>query len=142
MEQRCQQVCIACSENGLRKHLLYVHYIGILTTDWTTGADPRQGQWSFPLTSVSRPALKIHPASYSVGTVGPFPGVKRGLDVTLTTHPRLVPRSVVSRSYIPLLLDACMAVAGQLYLFYFIVYRNSYGRIIEDLQKCSKPHGT
>jgi hypothetical protein len=33
----------------------------------------------FPVASVSRPA---HP----VGTGGPFPGVKRGRGVTLTTH--------------------------------------------------------
>jgi hypothetical protein len=34
-----------------------------------------------------------HPASCTMGTGGPFPGVKRGRGVTLTTHPRLVPRS-------------------------------------------------
>jgi hypothetical protein len=28
-----------------------------------------------------------HPASYPVGTGGPYPGVKRGRGVTLTTHP-------------------------------------------------------
>jgi hypothetical protein len=30
---------------------------------------------------------------------GYSPGVKRGRDVTLTTHPDLVPRSEMSRSY-------------------------------------------
>jgi hypothetical protein len=35
-----------------------------------------------------------HPASCTMGTGGPFP---RG--VTLTTHPHLVPRSRMSRSY-------------------------------------------
>jgi hypothetical protein len=34
-----------------------------------------------------------HPASCPVGTGGPFPGVKRGRGVMLTTHPYLVPRS-------------------------------------------------
>jgi hypothetical protein len=29
-----------------------------------------------------------------------FPGVKRGRDVTLTTHPHLVPRSRMGKSYI------------------------------------------
>jgi hypothetical protein len=33
-----------------------------------------------------------HPASCTMGTVGPFPGVKRGRGVTQTTHPHLVPR--------------------------------------------------
>jgi hypothetical protein len=34
-----------------------------------------------------------HPASCTMGTVGPFLGAKRGRDVTMTTHPHLVPRS-------------------------------------------------
>jgi hypothetical protein len=32
-----------------------------------------------------------HPASYTMGVLSP--GVKRGRDVMLTTHPHLVPRS-------------------------------------------------
>jgi hypothetical protein len=40
-----------------------------------------------------------HPASYSLGIGGPFPGVKRGRGVTLTTHLHLVPRLSMSRSY-------------------------------------------
>jgi hypothetical protein len=40
-----------------------------------------------------------HPASFTMGTGGPFAGVKRGRGVTLTTHPHLVPRSRISRSY-------------------------------------------
>jgi hypothetical protein len=31
--------------------------------------------------------IESQPASYPVGTGGPFPGVKRGLGMTLTTHP-------------------------------------------------------
>jgi hypothetical protein len=34
-----------------------------------------------------------HPASCTMGTGGPFPGVKRSRGVMLTTHPHLVPRS-------------------------------------------------
>jgi hypothetical protein len=40
-----------------------------------------------------------HPASCTVGTGGPFPGLKRGRGATLTSHPRLVPRARMSRSY-------------------------------------------
>jgi hypothetical protein len=40
-----------------------------------------------------------HPASCTMGTGGPFPRAKRGRGVTLTTHPRLLPRSRMSRSY-------------------------------------------
>jgi hypothetical protein len=39
-----------------------------------------------------------HPASCTVVTGGTFPGVKRGLGVTLTTHPHLVPTSRMSTS--------------------------------------------
>jgi hypothetical protein len=42
---------------------------------------------------------EAHPASCTLGTGGPFPGAKRGRGVTLTTHPHLVPRSRMSRSY-------------------------------------------
>jgi hypothetical protein len=41
-----------------------------------------------------------HPAPYPVSTSGPFPGIKRGLGVTLTTHPQLVLRSRISRTCI------------------------------------------
>jgi hypothetical protein len=40
-----------------------------------------------------------HPASCTMSTGGLFPGLKRGRGVTLTTHPHLVPRSRMSRSY-------------------------------------------
>jgi hypothetical protein len=40
-----------------------------------------------------------HPASCTMGTGGPFPRAKRGRGVTLTTHPHLIPRSRMSRSY-------------------------------------------
>jgi hypothetical protein len=40
-----------------------------------------------------------HLASCTMGTGGPFPGVKRGRGVMLTAHPLLVPRLRKSRSY-------------------------------------------
>jgi hypothetical protein len=40
-----------------------------------------------------------HPASCTMGTGVLSPGLKRGRGVTLTTHPHLVPRSSMSRSY-------------------------------------------
>jgi hypothetical protein len=42
---------------------------------------------------------EVHPASYPMGTGGPFPGAKRDRGVTLTTHPHLLSRSRMSRSY-------------------------------------------
>jgi hypothetical protein len=58
-----------------------------------------------------------HPASCTMGTGGPSPGIKRGRGVTLITHPYLVPRLWMSRcytSYPPLRLHTC--VVGLLYL--------------------------
>jgi hypothetical protein len=73
-----------------------------LATDWTTGRsrfDSRQKQRIFPLTSVSRPSLgpTQPPVQWVPGAFSP--GVKRSRGVTLTTHPHLVPRSKMSRSY-------------------------------------------
>jgi hypothetical protein len=44
-------------------------------------------------------------------------GVKRGRGVTLITHPHLVPRSRMSRSYTPLPPSASMACSGTALLF-------------------------
>jgi hypothetical protein len=42
---------------------------------------------------------EAHPASYPMGTGGPFPQIQRGRGVKLTTHIHLVPRSRMSRGY-------------------------------------------
>jgi hypothetical protein len=73
-----------------------------LTTGWTTGRsafDPRQGQRFFPIASLSKPALgpTQPPVQWVPGVLSP--GLKRGWGVTLTTHPHLVSRSSMSRSY-------------------------------------------
>jgi hypothetical protein len=67
---------------------------------------------------VSRPALgpTQPPVQRVPGVLSP--GVKRGRGVTLTTHPLLVPRSRISRSYTPLPPRASMACRGTALLFY------------------------
>jgi hypothetical protein len=73
-----------------------------LTTDWTTyrsGFDLRQEQKAFSSNLCVQTGSEAHPASCTMGTGGPFPGVKCGRGVMLTTHPHLVPRSWMSRSY-------------------------------------------
>jgi len=65
------------------------------------GSIPGRGEKMFPLASVSRPGPRPS-VSCTMGTGGSFPGVNQGRGVTLTTHPHLVPRSRISRSYTPL----------------------------------------
>jgi hypothetical protein len=73
---------------------------------------------------------EAHPASCRVDTGGPFPGAKRGRGVTLTTHPHLMPRSRMSRSYTSSPASATMVCSGTAYFFYslkrmlgYFVYR-------------------
>jgi hypothetical protein len=67
-----------------------------------------------------------HPASCTMGIGGPFPGTKRGRGVMLTTHPHLVPRSWMSRSYTSSPPSAAMACRGTALLFFCLhEYDNS-----------------
>jgi hypothetical protein len=63
------------------------------------GFDPWQRQRIFPLASVSIPPQRpTQPLiQWVLGVLSP--GVKRGQGVTLPTHPHLLPRSRISRSY-------------------------------------------
>jgi hypothetical protein len=69
------------------------------------------------LSSVSRPALgpTQPPVQWVPGVLSP--GVKRGRGVTLTTHPHLVPRSWMSRSYTSSPPSASVACNGTALLF-------------------------
>jgi hypothetical protein len=60
------------------------------------GSIPGRGERNFPLASVSRPTLGP-PVQLVPGVLSPE--LKNGRGVTLTTHPHLVPRSRMSRSY-------------------------------------------
>jgi hypothetical protein len=78
------------------------------------GSIPDRGERIFPVTSVSRPALRPTqpPVQWVPGVLSP--GVKRCRGVTLTTHPHLVPGSRVSRSYILSPQASSCCVVGQL----------------------------
>jgi hypothetical protein len=85
-----------------------------LTTDWTTGVRSPQMRRMLPLACLPSPAPRSAqpPVQWVTGVL--TPGVKRGRGLTLTTHPRLVLRSRISKSYtFPVV--TCMAVAGRLY---------------------------
>jgi hypothetical protein len=58
-----------------------------LTTNWTTGILYLAETKEFSFSLRVRASSEAYPDSYPVGTRGPFPGVKRGRGVTLTTHP-------------------------------------------------------
>jgi hypothetical protein len=61
-----------------------------LATGWTTGLsrfDLRQRRKDFSSSLCVHTGSGAHPASCTVGTMGPFLWVKRGRSVTLTTHP-------------------------------------------------------
>jgi hypothetical protein len=64
-----------------------------------------------------------HPASYPMGTGVLSPGVKCGRGVTLTTHPHLVPRLRMSRSYTSSSpCAASMACSGTALLFLLLLH--------------------
>jgi hypothetical protein len=79
---------------------------------------------------------RVHPASCPMGTGGPFPGLKRGLGVTLTTHPHLVPRSRsrMSRSHTPLPPSAFMACSGTALAFSYVVLRRPTSTFLHGLK--------
>jgi hypothetical protein len=79
--------------------------------------DPRQRQKDFSSSHCVQTGSGAHPASCTQWVPGVlFPGVKPGRGVTLTTHPNLVPRSRMSRSYTSSLPQApSRRVVGQLF---------------------------
>jgi hypothetical protein len=92
-----------------------------ISQNWMTGRssfDPRQRQKIFPLSSVSGPALgpTQPPVQWIHGVLSP--GVKRGQGVTLTTHPYLMPRSRMSRSYTSSPPSSSMARSGSAFYIY------------------------
>jgi hypothetical protein len=67
--------------------------------DQVIGVRSPAGKKDFSSSLCVQTGSGAHPASCTEGTGGPFPGVKRGRGVMLTTHPYLVPWSRMSRSF-------------------------------------------
>jgi hypothetical protein len=55
--------------------------------DRAIGVRSPAGAKDFSCSLCVQTGSEAHPASCTVGTEGPFPGVKRGRGVMLTTHP-------------------------------------------------------
>jgi hypothetical protein len=79
-------------------HLLcysYSYWAGVAqsmycpTSDWTTGVRSLAETKDFSFRLCVQTGSEAHPASCTMGTDGPFPGVMRGSGVTLATHPHL-----------------------------------------------------
>jgi hypothetical protein len=83
---------------------------------WTIGVRSLTGAEDFSSSPFVQTGSGAHPASYPMGTGGPFPRGKARPGVTLTTHPHLVPRSRMSRSYTSPPPNATMACSGTAYL--------------------------
>jgi hypothetical protein len=70
-----------------------------LTTDWTTGVRSPAGARDFPTSLCIQTGSGVHPASYPLGTGDPFSRGKAWPGCDADTHPHLVLRSRMSRSY-------------------------------------------
>jgi hypothetical protein len=92
--------------------------------DW--GSIPGRGK-----ASVFRPALRTTQPPIQCVPVGVLsPGVKPGRGVTLITHPRLVPRSIMSRGYISFPPWRLHGVAVQLYFTLYERIRRCFRRVL------------
>jgi hypothetical protein len=89
--------------------------------DRSIGVRSPAGAKDFSYSLCVQTGSRAHPASSTMGTGGPFPGVKRGRGVTLTTHPHLVPRSRMSRIYTPLPPSASMACSGTALPYFYVL---------------------
>jgi hypothetical protein len=85
--------------------------------DRAIGVRSPAGAKDFSIASLSRPALgpTQPPVQWVPGVLSP--GLKRGLGVTLTTHPHLVPRSSMSRSYTSSPPSTFMECSGTAFIF-------------------------
>jgi hypothetical protein len=73
--------------------------VSFYSTDRTTGVRSPTEEEDFSSSFCVQTGSGAHPASCTMGTGILSPGVKRGRGVMLTTHPHLVPRLRMSRSY-------------------------------------------
>jgi hypothetical protein len=83
--------------------------------------DSQQRQSIFPLASVSRPALKPTQPAIHFSTGSPFPGVKCGRGVTLTTYPVYIWGQEWVGAIRPVLLSHSLACSGTAFTFCWCV---------------------
>jgi hypothetical protein len=88
--------------------------------DRAIGVRSPAGAKDFPSNLCVQTGSGAHPASCPMGTGGPFPGGKARPGRDADHSPHVMPRSRMSRSYIPLPLRACMACSGAVFTKLFI----------------------
>jgi hypothetical protein len=112
--------CPRPDANLVAGQLTSVVLISFLTTNWTTGVRSSTEAKEIFSSLCVQTSAQAGPASCPTGTEGSFPGGKPRprRDANHSHHP--VPRSRMSRSYSPLTISGCMAVARQLYVFTFL----------------------
>jgi hypothetical protein len=82
-----------------------------------TGVRSQAEAKDFSSSLCGQTSCEAHPASCTMGTVGPVPGIKSGRGVNLTTHPHLVPMSRMSMRYTSSPTWCLHGVEGQLYFY-------------------------
>jgi hypothetical protein len=75
------------------------HSVLCLTADLTTGVRSPAEAEGFSSSLCVQSSSEAHPASYSMGPGGPFPGTKRGRKMALTAYTHLELRLRMSRKY-------------------------------------------
>jgi hypothetical protein len=93
------------------------------------GSIPGRGKRCVQTGSVAQPA------SYPMGTGVLSPGVKRGRDVTLTTHPHLAQWSWTSRSYTSS--PSCASIGVLWDCFKEFIFRGQHTKLVAWLQRYS-----
>jgi hypothetical protein len=96
-----------CTVHVFRANLILI-YIG-------RRFDSRQKQKDFSSSLCVQTFSGAHPASCTMDTGVLSPGVKRGRDVSLTSHPHLMPTSKMNRSYTPPPQETPWCAVGLLY---------------------------
>jgi hypothetical protein len=94
----------------------------IVSMGWTIGIRSPTGAQDFSSSPYIQTSSGAHPASYPMGTRGPFPRDKHGWGITLTTNPHLVPKLSMSRSYNSSPPCASMVCNGTTLLYFTLLY--------------------
>jgi hypothetical protein len=129
---------------SLTKAILFLHEPGSSVSivsdyrwdDRAIGVRSHAGAKNFSFNLCVQTGSEVHPISYAMGTRGPFDWAKRGRCVTLTTHPHLVPRSRMSRSYTSSPPGTTMAYSGASLLILLLRLYYNINEVLQNATEC------